>query len=275
MNPSLEDRAALYVLDELDARERAEFEAQRRRDPQLDALVRDLEAALEHRVRSLPQHEPPAGLLARIEGRMSRSSAPPARSPSWATAARWAIAAVIAISAATVAIQSLRRPAAAPAGPTVVVVALEADRSTLAVLPLQERPPNADAGFVQLASLAERYWEKPDQLPGQSADTGKGGHGYALFDLTNHQGFIAIRRLPTLEPDKSYRLWLVDTASGQAREVGTLPLAGSTGGLYSFAVAPAAGTNPARVNFFVTAEDRGAAPTAQPRGKVVLGERRM
>ena len=260
------------MLDELDARERAAFEADCRADPQLAALVRELEAALERRVRALPQHEPPAGLLSRIESRLSGSERPGSATPHWATVVRWGLAAVIAISVATLAIQSLRRPAPAP-GPVVVVVGLDSNRSSFAVLPLREHPANADAGFVQLASLAENYWEKPDQLPLKPAADAPSGRGYAVFDPASHQGFIAIQQLPAIEPGKRCCLWLLDTGSGEVREIGALPGSGAARGLYSFAVESGTGANPERLDFFVTAEDNAAA--TRPSGRVVLGDRRM
>ena len=111
MNNDSEELACLYVLDQLGARERAAFEARLAKDPDLSALVRELESALSRRIRALPQHEPPAGMLAAIEAQIDRL---PARGRGtaalWTSAARWGIAAVIAVGVGIVAVQSLRRP---------------------------------------------------------------------------------------------------------------------------------------------------------------------
>ena len=85
-------------------------------------------------------------------------------------------------------------------------------------------PQNADARFIQLASLAQQFWEKPDDLPVKLAAAGESGRGYALFDPASNQGFIAIRQLPVIEQGKRYHLWLLDTVSGQVREAGILPV---------------------------------------------------
>jgi hypothetical protein len=278
MNPQIEELACLYVLDRLDASERAAFEARLPLDPQLSKLVNGLESALARRIRALPQHEPSAGLLARIEARIDRLSAGEASSrarasaPMWVTVARWGIAAVIAVSVGSVALLNLRRASAA-GRPYMIIVGLDSRQSAFARVPLQGTPPNADARFIQLASLAEQFWEKPEDLPVKMGPAGQGGRGYALFDPGSNQGFIAIQRLPAIEQGKRYHLWLLDTISGQIRDAGVLPVTESTRGLYFFSVAPASGAKLGRLDFFVTAEDAFAHDPSQPRGKVVLGDR--
>ena len=49
MNESLEETASLYVLDQLDPRERTAFEARLFREPKLAALRPKLEAAMDIR----------------------------------------------------------------------------------------------------------------------------------------------------------------------------------------------------------------------------------
>jgi len=280
MNSQTEELACLYVLDRLDARESAAFEARLPHDPELAALVSGLESALDRRIRSLPQHEPPPGLLAQIETRIDRLSASDARSPArtvpmWATIARWGIAAVIAASLGTIALLNLRRATLTAGRPFVILVGLDSSRSTLAELPMQQPPQNADARFIQLASLAQQYWEKPDDLPVKMASAGKSGRGYALFDPGSNQGFIAIRQLPAIERGMRYHLWLLDKVSGKVREAGILPVTDAARGLYFFSVAPAAGVKPDSLDFFVTAEDASLPDSSQPRGNVVLGDRRI
>jgi hypothetical protein len=277
MNTKSEELACLYVLDQLNDRERTAFESGLANDPELASLVRELEAALSRRIHALPAHEPSAGLLARIEARIDRV---PARAEHgnlapWASAARWGIAAVIALGVGILAVQSLRRPPATLERPYVIFVGLDSISSKLARLPVQEPPRNADASFIQLASLAQKYWNKPDDAPVKQDSQGQGGRGYALFDPGSDQGFIAIRQLPVAESGKQYRLWVRDTASGQVREAGVLPAAGQTSGLYYFSVAPSGAGRLDRLDFFVTAEDASASDSAEPRGKVVLGDRRI
>jgi anti-sigma-K factor RskA len=275
MNTQLEELACLYVLDRLDAPERAAFEERLATEPGLAETVREVEASLFRRIHALPRYEPPAGMLARIEARID-GRAPGgerAAASAWASAARWGIAAVIAVSVGIIAVQSLRRPAAAR--PYVIVVGLDSLGSTLAELPVEEHPRSADASFIQLASLAERYWEKPDALPVKMDSAGQSGRGYALFDPGSNQGFIAIRQLPAAGRGKEYHLWLLDTATGQVQRAGVLPVASSARGLYFFSVLPNSSAPAGRPDFFVTAEDAGSAETAQPHGEVVLGDRRI
>jgi hypothetical protein len=278
MNSQIEELACLYVIDRLDARERTAFEARLPHDPELEALVGELESALARRIRALPRHEPPAGLLSRIEARIGRLPAggaparPRAVAPLWVSIARWAIAAVIAVSVGTIAL-NLRRANGAAGRPFVIIVGLDSSQSTLAELPLQQPPQNADARFIQLASLARQFWEKPGDLPVKMA--AGSGRAYALFDPASNQGFIAIRQLPAIEQGKRYQLWLLDTGSGRIREAGSLPATDSARGLYFFSVAPAAGVNPESLDFFVTSEDAAAPESSQPKGKVVLGDRRI
>ena len=275
MNSQTEEIACLYVLDQLGPSERAAFEGRLDDDAPLAALVLELESILEERVRELHQHEAPRALLARVEARIGRRADPePPRAAlaPWAVIARWGIAAVIAVAVSIIAVQNLRRPTS-PAERSLLIVGLEPHQSTLAELPMTGHPQGADARFIQLASLAEQYWEKPEDLPVKMASTVQGGRGYALFDPGSNQGFIAIRHLPMAEDGKRYHLWVLDTATGQIREAGVIPASDQARGLYFFSVAPDAAASPGRLGFFVTAEDSTAKATDKPRGKVVLGDR--
>lgn len=280
MNAHHEELACLYVLDRLDARERADFEARLPRDSRLVAFVRELESTFARRIRALPQFDPPTDLLTRIEDRIDQiltiesAVSPPPRvvTPLWTSIARWGIAAVIAISLGTIAIQQLRHGPVAAERPSVIVVGLDSHQSIFTELPLQN-PQDADASFIQLASLAEKYWEKPESLPVKSSRASQSGRGYALFDPHSNQGFIAIQQLPAIAHGQRYHLWLLDTASGATREAGVLPLTETNSGLYFFSVAPNAGVKPDRMDFFITAEDPTAPKSAEPRGKVVLGDK--
>jgi hypothetical protein len=281
MNPQLEELACLYVLDRLDASERASFEACLLHNPQLAALVGELESALAQRIHALAQLEPPAGLLAQIEARIDRlpAMAPPAparRAASlWPLIARWGIAALLAVGVGATALQYLRRVPAAAERPFVIIVGLDSRQSTLAELPMPQHSQDADACFIQLASLAERFWERPEDLPVKLRSTAEGGRGYALFDPASNQGFIAIRQLPAIEQGQRYHLWILDTASGQIREAGVLPLTDLNRGLYFFSVAPTGATGLGHLDFFVTAEDTTASQSNRPRGKIVLGDKKV
>ena len=168
MNDTLAETASLYVLDQLDAAARADFEAHLLREPELVTLVRELETGLTRGIHALPPVTPPIALLDRIEekigserwnptsGRVGSSAADqPARpaghslgdgrrsgstqsGPAWVPFARWGIAAVIALSLGILAVQSLRRPAQ----PVFVVVGLDANRNTFTELPQTSAAPS-------------------------------------------------------------------------------------------------------------------------------------
>ncbi len=277
MKASPEEPAGLYVLDQLDRDERAAFEARLLREPELAALTGRLESGLARGIRSLPPREPPAGTLAQIEARIGAPSAataapapaaPPDHTARRMVIARWGLAAMIALSLVTLAVQSLRRP---PAQPVVVLVGLYADRNTFTELPLRGPARDPDARFIQLATLAEDYWGRPGALPAGPQPAAGGNRGYALFDPGSRQGFIAIERLPVVAENQRYHLWILDPAG--VRDAGILPLAGMNRGLYSFTLGPGDGPKSDRPNFFITVEDNGpAGQPAQPRGKVVLGQ---
>ena len=298
MNESLHEAASLYVLDQLEPRERTLFEARLLQEPELAALVRHYEAALAAGIRSLPFRKPSPMVLENIEDQLDAltergwsphsvraghsDSAPPRKKPArsagstirWTSLAQWGIAAVIAVSLATLAVQSVR---STKGQPVFVVVGLDADRNTFAELP-QAGPvaKDPDARFIQLASTAENLWRNPESRPAHAASPSGSNHGYALFDPASQQGFIAIEQLPALAENQRYHLWVIDAATNRIRDAGILPLAGLSRGLYSFALepteAPASDRN--RPNFFITVEDVSPTPqpAPQPRGKVVLGK---
>ena len=268
MNSQLEDLACLYVLDRLDRIERARFEAILGQDPELAKLVQRFEEAVEREVRLLPRHEAPVGALARIEAQVAAPGAPGIAAFPWTSVARWAVAALIAFSVGIYAVRNVRR--AASEAPGFMVVGLEAHQALRSQVP--ESPGlSKDARFIELASLAERYWEAPDSLPFKAGSAAKAGRGYALYDPVSSQGFVAVRHLPQAKGEKRYHLWIVDSRTGEVREAGMIPVTQSAEGLYFFSVPAPAGSPSSTLGFFVTEEDTGEANPASPRGRVVLG----
>jgi anti-sigma-K factor RskA len=282
-----EELASLYVLDRLAPDERTAFEAHMLQDPGLLSLVRDFEAALAARVNALPTAEAPPRVLQAIEEQIDRSPslviAPQARraeavdvvarfeKPPARFALRWAaIGAVAALIMAGLLYFLANRLRPSPSvGATIVVVALDNRDSRRAEMPLRAASTNPDARFIQLASLAERFWERPDALPVKPAVAG--GRGYAVFDPATEQGFIAVQHIPPLQAAQRYHLWAIDRASRQVRDAGVLPLTGASGGLFFFSMHNVEPGSDRTANFFVTVEDEGAGAPATPRGKVVLG----
>ncbi|MEO7598472.1 MAG: anti-sigma factor [Opitutus sp.] len=275
MSPELEDQAALYLLDQLDPNDRAAFEERLLGDAELTELLREMERTLARKIQTLPQALPGRRVFAGIDARIDAASTSPfvlerrPERPLWMTVARWGIAAVIALSLGTIAVQQVRRGSLSDR-PVIVVVGLDPAQTRSAQFTLKERPRDSDASFIQLASLAEQFWEKPQNLPAASRSNSGTGQGYAVYDPSSNQGFIGVRNLPALEPGQRYHLWLEDPQTGQFQEAGSLPDAASAGGLYSFSVPVSA--RPESVGFFVSVED-AARPATSPRGKVVLGRK--
>ncbi|HTO05093.1 MAG TPA: anti-sigma factor, partial [Opitutus sp.] len=260
---------------------RAAFEARLLSDPPLAAFVREIETTVAAGIHALPRRTPPSSILERVEARISApiTAGTPAARPrrtgtvTWLSFARWSIAAAIALSLTTLAVQSLRHSSAQP---MIVFVGLDSNRNTFVELPLPAPATDADSRFIQLASLAEKLWEKPGDLPVQSNLTLTGGRGYALIDPRSLQGFIAVEQLPPITGNQRYHLWVLDPKSGQIRDAGALPLAGSNSGLYSFMLGSTDDRQSARPNLFITVEDVGETSLpAQPHGKVVLGNHRI
>ena len=73
---SPEDEATLYVLGELAAAERAEFEARMAKSAELRQMVRELEEGMVVLATGAPRRRPPAELWSGIEKAVSRSSRP-------------------------------------------------------------------------------------------------------------------------------------------------------------------------------------------------------
>ena len=290
MNESIEELASLYVLDQLDPSVRASFEARLREDKNLAALVQQLETALAARIHALPRREPPADLISRIEARIDALpeqnvgiESHPVKSASRATAstsfprryfAPWAvlggIAALVLIGIGAVGSWALRS-AASDSRPIVIIAGLDSQRSTLAELPFPAASSTSEARFIQLASLAEQFWDRPEKLPVKFSSTN--GRAYAVFDPASNQGFIAVQALAPVPTGARYHLWLLDTGSGQLHDAGVLPPNASTRGLFFFSVPDASRPHDNQVTFFITEERTADGQTSTPRGPVVLGSR--
>jgi hypothetical protein len=273
MNSQLEEQACLYALDRLGPEERASFEALLANDPGLSALVREYEETVARTILTLPRSAPPENLLARIEDQIDRRSASPGPAQRtmaafpWSRVAKWGLAAVIAASLGILALRLQPRST----GPVVVLAVLEADRTHYSEVPLRHAGGDADARFVQLASLAESLWEQNRAVrPGQShlpVD-----RSFALFDPGSLQGFLAVRELPAVSGNQRYLVWLSDQTTGGVWFAGMLPVGGPDSGLYCFLIEPTAAPQTKRPGIFITLEERDTASTTpKPQGRIVLG----
>lgn len=279
MNESSEELAGLYVLDRLDPTQRSAFEAQLARDPSLLRLVRELEAVFAARIRALPQHRPGEQVLTRIEEEIAESSTR-ARGEDkrprtvWAQPVIWAIAAVVLLGFAFLGARTWLERRAAPIGDRVLLVALDPKGNSIQDLRFPITTADADARFVELASMAEKVFapgtEQRATAPSSSVDQ---GHSYALFDPRSRQGFIVLQQLPPLPEGKRYCIWIVDTKSRRIEPAGVIPAKGERG-VYFFNLEGLNKLAADHADFVVTAEDADSSVSAanRPKGKVVLGK---
>ncbi|HVU17806.1 MAG TPA: anti-sigma factor [Candidatus Didemnitutus sp.] len=265
MNDSFDETATLYLLDELEAPARADFEAQVARDPAQAERLRELERDFEARIRELPQQAPPPRAWMRVQAAIGEKSVA-ARAPviPWLGAIRWGLAAAFLIGLGGFVVHELRPPAADVA-PGLVVADLGSNGGRVALSPATP-VQDADERFRQLAVLARRYWDAPTEAPA-------GDRAYALFDPEASEGFIGVRHLAPPANGRHYHLWIVDAATNRAQDLGELPLDGAERGLYHFSVTPENAARAARVDFLVTAEASAAGPLTKPAGDVVMGTR--
>ena len=118
--------------------------------------------------------------------------------------------------------------------------------------------------------IPENYWEHPEQLPikvDESPLVGTLGSGYAIYDLNNKQGFIAIYKLPKRELGKNYFLWLKDANVIEC--AGIIPM--QEQGMYFFKLEDNSPISSTRVAFFITEEDTADTELRKPTGELVLG----
>ncbi|HZZ57874.1 MAG TPA: anti-sigma factor [Opitutaceae bacterium] len=234
-----------YVLDRLDQRARADFEARLVADPDLRQRVRVYEAGLAERIGELAPRTPSAAVWAGIANRIGR--APRRDGRRWAPVLKWGIAAVIALSLASIAVERwIDRP-------YVVVVALGRGESQPSRIPVARVARSANAAFAQLAALAAYYWED-----------GRPQKAFVLYDPSSSQGFIAVRDLPAPAAGFHYQVWILDRRTHLVRPAGAIPASG----LFSFAVDPLPDEATDDLRVLVTRE---AGNAVRPGPDVILG----
>jgi len=279
MNSNVEELASLYVLDELNAEERRAFDVRLDSDTGLLLMVRELEIALEDQIRNLPQQPAPEQLFEQIKRQITPVTpvTAPTRSVitiSWASFAGWGMAAALILGVGlTLLVTSRESTVVVPNHQAVVlVVSMDSDSAFVEAVPAIMAVDELE-NFVQLAEMAETYWEHPEQLPGsvQSPLANTLGSGYAVFDPQSKRGFIAIQNLTLHEKGKNYFLWLRDSGSNVLECAGIIPMQGKDQGLYFFELEEQSTISSNHVAFFITEEEASDTLLSQPKGELVLG----
>jgi len=279
MNTNTEELASLYVLDELNSEERQAFEKLLESDTHLLLLVRELEVTLEDQIRNLPQQPAPTQLFSSIKERINSDFTPKSVEPvitiRWSTFASWGIAAALLLGVGlTLLVTSPESNPAAPGHqPVVLIVGMDSNSAFVEAVPTVMAVDESE-NFLQLAEMAETYWQHPEQLPGyinQSPLANTLGSGYAVFDPQSKHGFIAIQNLPLCEKGKNYFLWLRDSGSNVLECAGIIPLQDRQQGLYFFELDEDSPISSDQVAFFITEEAAADSKLSKPLGELVLG----
>lgn len=173
MNEQLEEQASLYVLGLLEGADAAAFEQQMQSDPELRALVDQLDEAAAAVSHSAPSRALPSELRERVlaEVRREKTVAFPRRS-NWLP---WALAACFALTSAY----------------------LVAERGGLRkrLTRLEQRDVLAQ---IQIASLSSKLENAPD------------ANAVVVWDEKKQRGVLKVTQLPRNEENRDYQLWLVD-----------------------------------------------------------------
>jgi anti-sigma-K factor RskA len=233
-----EERAALDALDLLEGEEKARFDAEVARNPELRRHVEELRAAATALAHTAPQIDPPAGLKERILAAAPTRYVPaaPAHSQpsnkllSFPILIAWAAAACFALSTAWTArlyvmartqsavlmdqqkladaeLQALRNRYEAERLLTTRELALARDRAAHSqdqVAQLEQKLKNeSDLAQMRIAALVSLAGNSPQAL------------AVAVWDPENQRGVLSVGKLPAAGPGKDYQLWVIP-ASTQA-----------------------------------------------------------
>lgn len=173
MNEELEEQASLYTLGLLDEKEATAFAQRLESDPELRALVDQLDQAAAAIAHAAPPRALPPELRERVlaEVRSEKAVAFPRRA-NWIP---WALAACLALTCAW----------------------LVTERGGLRkrITRLEQRDLFSQ---IQIASLSSKLQNAPD------------ANAVVVWDGKKQRGILKVTQLPRNEENRDYQLWLVD-----------------------------------------------------------------
>ena len=244
MNDSLQDKAALYALGLLEGEESRAFELAMAKDPDLQAFVAELSDTTAELALTLEPVAPPAHLKAKIMEAIVRSDShsgsnarmAPARR-SWAMAG-WGIAAAVTVSSVWLfqERQRLTREIAivtngeAEARAELLDTAAKLASIQQSEATLKQQIASATQRDEQLNRELADAKAKATQLAGEIAgllkrnylaemqistlqstvDEYKQGVAVVVWDSEKHEGILKLEKMPPIDPQKDYQLWVVD-----------------------------------------------------------------
>ncbi len=192
-----EERASLYVLGLLEEGEAKHFADEMRENPDLSALVDDLQRATASLAAEVPPHPLPARLRARVLAQI-RGDLPAA-----STVGYWWVGWAAAVVFFCGCVALLRERAQ-----------LESDLAAL-----EQRDALASVEIVRLRS----------QLTGDPS-----AGAVAIWDGERQRGVLDVVRLPQVRTDQDYQLWLVDSAYPEPVSGGVIRVGSTSRGRTSF-----------------------------------------
>lgn len=217
----MQDQAALYSLDLLDASERLRFEAAMRENEDLRALVRELREASADLALSVPTNRAPAALKQSVlrEIALEKQSG---RQRTFANWLPWAIAALFLVFGA--------------------LFALDRARLQRELAELRATDPLARAAFVSLTSPT-------GELPQAKA--------VIVWQADKQSGVITISHLPPAAAGHDYQLWTIDAKRADPISAGVIHV--EANGLTHIRFKPSENASQVKA-FAISVEREGGAP---------------
>ncbi len=276
-----EELAALYALDLLEGAEREQFEAAVARNPQLQALARELRessTALAHTATTVePPRELKQRVLASIEARGAQAGAADEtkiiRPPEFGFRQflPWAAAACLAVTAGWFAYRSSVSESEASLlreKQTLAELAMKSSQNQLEAERLIHQRRVADLG-QQVAQLTEEMRTQGDisnlkiTALASLLKNSPLAQAVAVWDPIKQKGVLKVQNMPALGSNEDHQLWVIDAAN---------PDRPIDGGVFSLASGTVSFTAKepitAVVGFAVSRERKGGVPKAE--GEMVL-----
>lgn len=275
-----EEQACLYTLDLLNREEKAGFESDLQRSPDLRTLARELRETSCALVHGVPRMPPPPALKARIlDSIAAGTKAVPAAPPSplvFRPHLPWAAAAVFALCAAWLAQLHFAQRAATD---------LLESQASLAEVALQSARQQLEAerflSRQQVATLEGQVGERDRQVARLTADLKSQADlaqlkitalssllkqspqalAVAVWSSSLQEGVLQVEKLPPLAPGQDYQLWVVDPQYQNPVDGGVFAVDPESGAarVVFRARQPVASVNA----FAVTLERKGGVPKAE------------
>jgi len=268
----MEELAGLYVLGILAPAEQAAFEANLRRDPELQALVAGLRAARDAMAGTVPAADPSPRLKQRIMAELAgreKSAAPlPVRKPAssfWGFWLPWALTATALLMAfvsnhehetdrrALTNLMRLQESQNKELSQRADQLRNETNSLRQTVVALQETNQLENVRIALLGSLLN---DSPKAV------------AVSLWDKQRQSGIFVVQNLKPLPPDRDYQLWVIDPKYQVPVSAGVFQVDSQGNVRINF---KADKTIVSADKFAVTLEPKGGLPAPTLKNLVLLG----